>query len=333
MVDKRMRNLIYAAIAVVCIVSILLGVFRIFMGEDTNTTASGNGTTTVVDNTQVALREEFNILFNNKIIGLTNEDTMNILKAIPEESLILTGFDKGLAYSSISDGKDVIDKDKCEIDVHFPKINLQGDYINTVYVPTMTEEFYNIFLARFQKGAELSKNKTTTIQPETNVVENQNEAAQNTSNQTVETVTGKYIYEANFGGTIYQNKYLSIAIMSLDKIPGKSQRRYIRTYNVDIATGEEITISKMLQLKGLEANKINAKIKEEIKKVSEAEKAYSNYSETYKRDTELATEGYYDVENIKNFMIGKNGELLLIYNYGNGYEKYTTQFDVIKIEE
>ena len=333
MVDKRMRNLIYAAIAVVCIVSILLGVFRIFMGEDTNTTASGNGTTTVVDNTQVALREEFNILFNNKIIGLTNEDTMNILKAIPEESLILTGFDKGLAYSSISDGKDVIDKDKCEIDVHFPKINLQGDYINTVYVPTMTEEFYNVFLARYSKGIELSKNKTTTVQPETNVTDNQNTTTQNTTNQTVETVTGKYIYEANFAGTIYQNKYLSIAIMSLDKIPGKSQRRYIRTYNVDITTGEEITISKMLQLKGLEANKVNTKIKDDIKKINEAEKSYSNYSETYKRYTELATEGYYDVENVKNFMIGKNGELLLIYNYGNGYECYTTQYDIIKIED
>ena len=31
MVDKRMRNLIYAAIAVVCIVSILLGVFRMLL--------------------------------------------------------------------------------------------------------------------------------------------------------------------------------------------------------------------------------------------------------------------------------------------------------------
>ena len=52
-----------------------------------------------------------------------------------------------------------------------------------------------------------------------------------------------------------------------------------------------------------------------------AEKSYSNYSGTYTRDKELATDGYYDVENIKNFMIGKNGELLLIYNYGNGYEQ------------
>jgi len=67
--------------------------------------------------------------------------------------------------------------------------------------------------------------------------------------------------------------------------------------------------------------------------LNEAEKSYSNYSETYKRDTELATEGYYDVENVKNFMIGKNGELLLIYNYGNGYECYTTQYDIIKIED
>jgi hypothetical protein len=37
MVDKRMRNLIYAAIAVVCNVSILLGVFRMFLGEDATT--------------------------------------------------------------------------------------------------------------------------------------------------------------------------------------------------------------------------------------------------------------------------------------------------------
>ena len=70
MVDKRMRNLIYAAIAVVCIVSILLGVFRIFMGEETNTTVGGNGGNTVIDNTQVELREEFNALFINTVSRL-----------------------------------------------------------------------------------------------------------------------------------------------------------------------------------------------------------------------------------------------------------------------
>ena len=175
-----------------------------------------------------------------------------------------------MAYSSVDDKS--IDKDKCEINVHFPMINLKGDYIETVYNPTMTEEFYNVFLARYTKELNFQRIKTTGTFNQKQMLQrikiHENTTTQ--TNQTVETVTGKYSYEANFTGTIYQNKYLSIAIMSLDKIPGKSQRRYIRTFNVDITTGEEITISKMLQLKGLEANKVNTTIKDEIKKINDS---------------------------------------------------------------
>jgi hypothetical protein len=121
--------------------------------------------------------------------------------------------------------------------------------------------------------------------------------------------------------------------MSLDLVPGKAQRRYIRTFNVDITTGEEITITKMLQIKGLDVANVNTTIKDQIKKINDSAKSYSNYTTgTYTRDQELAKDGFYDVNNIQNFMIGQNGELLLIYNYGNEENNYTLTFDVIKIE-
>ncbi len=328
MVDKRMRNLIYAAIAVVCIVSILLGVFRIFLGE-TATTATGEaGGNQEIDKTQVKMREDFSAMFNNTVSRLADEATMNIYKGDPNSPLIISDFDHRMAYSSTDDKN--IDKDKCNINVHFPMINLKGDYIAQVYNPAMDKEFYQVFLARYNKGVELSKNLTPGTPVETNTVENTTNET-NTTNQSVQTVTGFYSYEVNFAGTVYQSKYLSIAIMSLDLVPGKSQRRYLRTFNVDITTGEEITISKMLQLKGLEANKVNATIKEEIKKINDNEKSYSNY-QPYTRDKELAKDGFYDIDNINNFMIGPNGELLLIYNYGNEENNYTLTFDVIKIE-
>ena len=334
MVDKRMRNLIYAAIAVVCVVSILLGVFRIFLGESTNTTTGGEpGSNQTIDNTQAVIRADFSALFNNTVSRLTDESTMSIFKSDPSSPLIISDYDHRMAYSSVDDKN--IDKDKCNIDVHFPMINLSGDYIATVYNPAMDKEFYQVFLARYNKGVELSKKLVSGTPVDTNVVDNQTQenTVTNQTTQTVQTVTGMYNYEVNFTGTIYQNKYLSIAIMSLDLVPGKSQRRFIRTFNVDITTGEEITISKMLQLKGLEASKVNTTIQEQIKKINDSEKSYSSYTTgTYTRDKELAIDGFYDINNIQNFMIGQNGELLLIYNYGNEENNYTITFDVIKIE-
>ena len=334
MVDKRMRNLIYAAIAVVCIVSILLGVFRMFLGEDATTQSGENGGNTVIDNTQEVLRADFNALFNNTVSRLNDEATMGIIKNDPNSPLIISDYEHQMAYSSVDDKS--IDNDKCNINIHFPMINLKSDYITNVYNPIMDKEFYQVFLARYTKGAELSKKKTTGTTPEVNTTENLidvNTTPAQMQNQSIQTVTGFYSYEANFTGTIYQNKYLSIAIMSLDLVPGKAQRRYIRTFNVDITTGEEITISKMLQLKGLDVASVNTTIKDQIKKINDSAKSYSNYTTgTYTRDQELAKDGFYDVNNIQNFMIGQNGELLLIYNYGNEENNYTLTFDVIKIE-
>ena len=331
MVDKRMRNLIYAAIAVVCVVSILLGVFRIFLGGETETKTGENGGNVVIDTTQADLQNRFEALFNNTVSKLTDEATMNIYKSDPNSPLIISDFEHRMAYSSVDDKS--IDKDKCEINVHFPMINLKGAYIENVYNPTMTEEFYNVFLARYTKGVELSRKLSPGTPVDTNTTENQTQTNTTSTTQTVETVTGNYVYEVNFTGTVYQNKYLSIAIMSLDRVPGKSQRRYIRTFNVDITTGEEITISKMLQLKGLDSNKVNTTIMDEIKKINASKKSYSNQAGTYTRDKELAKDGFYDVANIKNFIIGQNGELLVIYNYGNEEENYTLEYDIIKFEE
>ncbi len=328
MVDKRMRNLIYVAIAVVCVVSILLGVFRLLLGENSNTTAGENGGTQTIDNTQAILRADFNALFNNTVSRLADESTMGIFKSDPNSPLIISDYDHRMAYTSVDDKN--IDKDKCNIDVHFPMINLKSDYIAQVFNPAMDREFYQVFLARYNKGVELSKKRVPVETTTEGVVDN---TASMVPNETVQTVTGIYNYEANFTGTVYQNRYLSIAIMSIDLVPGKPQRRYLRTFNVDITTGEEITISKMLQLKGLNTADVNSTIKEQIKKINDSAKSYSTYTTgTYTRDKELATDGFYDVNNIKNFMIGQNGELLLIYNYGNEDNNYTIEFDVIKIE-
>jgi hypothetical protein len=333
MVDKRMRNLIYAAIAVVCIVSILLGVFRMFLGEDTNTIGESGGNSIIDTSTQDALREDFSALFNNTVSRLSDESTMGILKQMPEREFIITGYENQMAYSSENDTN--IDKEKCFINVHFPNINLQGDYIEKVWNPVLTKEFYQVFMARYSKGVELSVKKSSGIPTEANTVENETNTVgtNTTNNQNMQTVSGIYSYEANFAGTVYQNRYLSLAEMSLDLVPGKNQRRYIRTCNVDITTGEEITINKMLQLKGLNVDEVNAKIQEEIKKINDSAKAYRNaIADRYIRDNELAKEGFYDVNNIQNFMVGPNGELLLIYNYGNEENNYTLAFDIIKIE-
>lgn len=123
------------------------------------------------------------------------------------------------------------------------------------------------------------------------------------------------------------NNILSVAIMENYKNGKLPQRLIVQTYNYNLDTGEEVTINDVMTARGVDSTSVNKKINATIKTLAEDDNtiADSGYN-VYKRDT---TSEIYDVKNVKTFIQGPEGELYIIYAYGNTAN--TSEIDVIKI--
>ena len=133
------------------------------------------------------------------------------------------------------------------------------------------------------------------------------------------------VYTVDYIAYVNENHILSIAIRSILKEGNNAQRTIIQTYNYDFKNSKEITLSEILQSKGLNEkeveNKVANKIKQEQSKVEELEKlGYPIFNRNYKDDM-------YKVENTTEFFIGQDNFLYLIYAYGNN--NYTSELDLV----
>lgn len=123
------------------------------------------------------------------------------------------------------------------------------------------------------------------------------------------------------------NDILSVAIMESVKEEDKAQRLIIQTYNYNIVTKEDVSISDILDSRALDEATVNKRIKSTVGKAAEDAEAMQNTGyNIYERDT---NSDKYDVTNVENFMQGPNGELYIIYAYGN--ETYTSEMDIVEI--
>lgn len=121
------------------------------------------------------------------------------------------------------------------------------------------------------------------------------------------------------------NNILSLVILSELKEGNSSERIIIQTYNYNLEDKREVTISEILQKKSVDVSYANNKIKQEVNSSQEqniklAELGYN----VNVRDTNL---DIYKVENVKEFFIGENGYLYVVYAYGN--DEFTSEVDVI----
>lgn len=132
------------------------------------------------------------------------------------------------------------------------------------------------------------------------------------------------IYTVEYSSYI-QNGILSIIIRSNLKEGTNSQRTIIQTYNYDLVNKKEVTINDMLSLKEIDITTANDKIKTEIQDsqnlVEEMKK--SGYT-IYERNVES---DIYKIENATEFFLGKDGNLYIIYAYGN--EQFTSEMDLV----
>lgn len=121
------------------------------------------------------------------------------------------------------------------------------------------------------------------------------------------------------------NNILSLVILSELKEGNSSERIIIQTYNYNLEDKREVTISEILQKKSVDVSYANNKIKQEVNSSQEqniklAELGYN----VSVRDT---NSDIYKVENVKEFFIGENGYLYVVYAYGN--DEFTSEVDVI----
>lgn len=111
------------------------------------------------------------------------------------------------------------------------------------------------------------------------------------------------------------NNILSIVIRSTLKEGSNPQRVIIQTYCYNIKEMKKVEFSDIMQLKNLDTNTVQDKIKRQMQGKQEESKAlqqlgYSVYIRDLRSDR-------YDVENITNFFIDENNNVYVIYAYGN----------------
>lgn len=134
------------------------------------------------------------------------------------------------------------------------------------------------------------------------------------------------IYETSYTGFV-NNDILSIAIMASLKQGNNAQRIIVQTYNYNLSTGKEVKINDIIQNRGLDTTAVNKKINSEIRKAQETAESVSQTGyDVYKRnlDNEM-----YNISNVNSFIQGPDGELYIIYAYGN--TNNTSEIDVIQI--
>ena len=138
------------------------------------------------------------------------------------------------------------------------------------------------------------------------------------------------IYNIEYVGYLNEN-ILSLVIKSTLKEGNNPQRIIVQTYNYDITTGKEVTLNEVLSSRNINQKEVNKKIETEVKKAAEEAQAVATalaeYGQTiYERDVNNAM---YVTDNANYFFIGEDGQIYIIYPYGNS--NFTSEIDIIKI--
>ena len=123
------------------------------------------------------------------------------------------------------------------------------------------------------------------------------------------------------------NDILSVAIMASMKEGDSAQRLIVQTYNYNLKTKKDVTINDILEARELEESSITNRIKVAVTKAAEdAKSIHDTGYDIYERDLDSEI---YEVTNVDTFIQGPNGELYIIYAYGNN--AFTSEMDIISV--
>ena len=141
------------------------------------------------------------------------------------------------------------------------------------------------------------------------------------------------VYNVDYVSYLNDN-ILSLVIKTSLKEEGKAEKVSIVTCNYDIETGKELSLNDVLEKLGKEKRKVNEEINSLIKKAAEEAKdlaeAYAKQGiKVYQRRPE---EAIYITDHVTNFIVGEDGQIYIIYAYGNNTNEYTNEMDIVKVK-
>ena len=219
------------------------------------------------------------------------------------------------------------------MDLNIPVFNITGD-APAEFNNTTQQSFINK-ANQIMTGENTNSQNSGDVKPNTNQNTNNvtnNENANSTTNETntitIDTTANtRVLYDVSYQAYI-NGDILSVIIKSSLKEGNNPQRVMVQTYNYNLATKQSIELTDIMQPYGLTEDEINTKIKQVTEEAVSQEDALSSAGyETYKRD--LASP-IYQIENIHTFFLGSNGDLYIIFAYGNN--NYTSEMDIIKMQ-
>lgn len=138
------------------------------------------------------------------------------------------------------------------------------------------------------------------------------------------------IYNVEYVAYLNEN-ILSVVIKSTLKEGDSAQRIIVQTYNYDIETGKKLTLNEILEAKGIELKEVNKKIERQVEEANKQAEAISEAliqsgQSVYRRDINNAM---YVTDNVNHFFVGLDGQIYIVYPYGNS--NFTSEIDIIKI--
>lgn len=122
----------------------------------------------------------------------------------------------------------------------------------------------------------------------------------------------------SFAANVNDN-ILSVAMIAKLKEGDKPQRIMIQGYNYDLANNKEVKVADVLAKKNIDMATANSKIEKVVKSADNT---------LYKREL---TNPIYSIDKVTNFILGRNGELYIIYAYGNQANVYSSEMDIVQI--
>ena len=123
--------------------------------------------------------------------------------------------------------------------------------------------------------------------------------------------------------TIHNIKIIKATIKEGDN----PQRVIVQTYNYNLETDESVTLKSLLKDRDIDETVVENRIKTVVQNASKNANELINSGYTVYQRNE--NDEMYQIDNINNFIEGPNGELYIIFAYGNN--NYTSEMDIIEI--
>lgn len=280
------RYILYIAIAIICIIAIVTGVYYQVFGNKPKQNIVANNE--MIDNTDKndvidpeQLKEEFNKLFHNSFDNQGYDTTaIERLKNHEDQEVIYAAY-------NIKEEKD----ERYSVNINIPVFNVAG--------------------------AEECNSTTQSI-------------FANKANEVLSQSEKYTIYNVEYTSYLNDN-ILSLVIKSTLKEGNSAQRVIVQTYNYDIETRKKLTLNEVLEQKQIATKEVNKKIEIQVEEANKQAEAIASAlaqsgQAVYRRDINNAM---YVTDNVNHFFLGLDGQIYIIYPYGNS--NFTSEMDIIKI--